>query len=290
MSIRSSKKKKEGKKKPIWRVLNFFASFLLILTLGATSQILYEYNRYKSFYVSGDSMYPFFNKDATRTNLSSGLKEDYSSHDGDWGNYNDPRYKYTCDYGLLDEKDDFKEKIQRFDVVMAYFDSDYDVENGKFFDDDSHAAKIKRVYAFPFESLYFDSEGNFFLKKAGENDYKEVRQLDILYDDNHLKETTIGAKYATENNPLTLKEGEYFLIGDNRREGKSNDSRYEGPIGKMHSSDSRYPFGKDLIKGKIIAITGSATIEVKYDNDGKLITSSNVNLGTILFPWRYKEL
>ena len=277
-----------SKRKIVWRIVNAFALALLVLTFSISGQIIYEYKRYRPFYVSGDSMYPFFNKDATRTNVETGVTE--TSHDGDWGDYDNPAYSYVCDYGLLDDKDGFKERLSRFDVVMAYFDDDYSLSEGGLISGYAHAPKIKRLYGFPGESLYFDDTGSLFLKEKDETEYRYLPQMQCVVDDGHLLETTIGARYATKDNPVVLGEDEYFLVGDNRRVGKSNDCREKGPIGRKHNENSHYPSGSFFIRGRVVALTGKASIEVKYDEKGNKEIKDRLIYSSLLFPWAIQEL
>lgn len=277
-------KSKPNKRKIFRKTINAVALSLLTLTLSASAQIVYEYNRYRPFFVSGDSMYPFFNKDATRKNLSTG--EETKNEDGSWGDYDEANYSYVCDYGLLDEKDGFIDGLERFDIVMAYFDDDYSLSSGEFIS----SPKIKRLYGLPGESLYFSSIGELYVKEKGMNEYRYIRQNEYIEEDGHLEETTVGAKYATENNPVTLGENEYFLVGDNRRVNRSNDSRFKGPIGRAHNNDERYPSGSSFIKGKIVAITGKASLEVKYNDEGKKVSDSHLIYSSLLFPWAIKEI
>ncbi len=277
-----------SKRKIIWRIVNAFALALLVATFSISGQIIYEYKRYRPFYVSGDSMYPFFNKDATRTNMETGITE--TSHDGDWGDYDNPAYSYVCDYGLLDDKDGFMGRISRFDIVMAYFDDDYSLSDGALINGYAHAPKIKRLYGFPGESLYFDDKGDLFLKEKSATVYRLFPQDPSIVDDGHIQETSIGARFATKENPVILGEDEYFLVGDNRRMGKSNDCREKGPIGRKHNLDSRYPSGSFFIRGRVAAITGKASIEVKYDEDGRKEIKDRLIYSSLSFPWTIKEL
>ena len=283
-------KGKKSYKKIFLRIVDVFLMGLLIATLSTSGQIVYEYNRYRSFFVSGDSMYPFLNFGATRIDKKTGILEDSSLHDGDWGDYDNPAYTYTCDYGLLDDTEGFLQRIHRFDIVVSYFDSDYSLSNGALKDDLSHAAKIKRIYGFPGESLYFDENGAFFLKEKGASDFQEIPQDPCIVQDGHLPETNEGGPYAKKENPVTLKEDEYFVVGDNRRAGKSKDSRSEGPLGHMHYEDSSYPSGSFYIRGKIVAITGMASLEVKYNEEGRKTIEHHLIYSSLRFPWAIKEL
>ena len=281
------KKKQISKRKIVGDIVNGAALLLLIATSSIASQLVYEYNRYSPFFVSGDSMYPFFNASATRTNLSTGEKE--NNIDGSWGDYDEAGYSYTCDYGLLDCKDGFINRLERFDIVMSYFDDDYSLAGGALFDDDSHAAKIKRLYGFPGESLYFTDEGKLYIKEKGENEYRYFAQEQLLEQDGHLAETTFNVKYGSEENPVMLGEDEYFLVGDNRRSGRSNDSRYRGPIGRAHNLNPSYPSGSYFLRGKIIALTGKADLTIKYEN-GKKVAESKLIYSSLLLPWDIKQI
>lgn len=288
-----SEKRMKGKKsykKFILKIADVFLMGLLIVTLSISGQIVYEYNRYRSFFVSGDSMYPFLNYDATRTDKKTGTLEDSNHHDGDWGDYDNPAYSYTCDYGLLDDKDGFLKRIHRFDIVVSYFDSDYSLPDQALKDDLSHTAKIKRIYGFPGESLYFDENGSFFLKENGADDFQEIPQNPAIVQDGHLAETNEGGPYAKKDNPVTLKEDEFFVVGDNRRVGKSKDSRSEGPLGRMHYENPSYPSGSFYIRGRIVAITGMASLEVKYNEEGKKTIEHRLIYSSLRFPWAIKEL
>ncbi len=281
------RKKHAPKRKIIREIVNGIALLLLVLTLSAASQLVYEYNRYRPFFVSGDSMYPFFNSEAIRVNLATGEKESHS--DGNWGDYNEAGYSYICDYGLLDDKDGFIDRLERFDIVMSYFDDDYSLEDGTLYSGDNHAPKIKRLYAFPGESLYFTDEGKLYIKEKGEKEYRYFAQNELIEQDGHLAETSLNAKYGSESNPVTLGDDEYFLVGDNRRSGKSNDSRFRGPIGRSHNLNPSYPSGSYFLRGKIIALTGKINLTIKYVN-GKKVAESKLIYSSLLFPWDIKQI
>lgn len=280
-------KRQTSKNKIVRTIINGVALLLLVATFSAAGQLVYEYNRYKPFFVSGDSMYPFFNSNATRTNLETGEEEKNES--GTWGDYNEAGYSYICDYGLLDDKDGFIDRLERFDIVMSYFDDDYSLEKGALYDDDAHAPKIKRLYAFPGESLYFTDEGELYIKRKGESEYRYFEQNELIERDGHLSETAHNAKYGTESNPVTLGDDEYFLVGDNRRSGRSSDSRFRGPIGRNHNLDSSYPSGSFFLRGKIVAITGKAKLTIKYEN-GKKTAESSLIYSSLYLPWNIIEL
>lgn len=284
------KSKSSRYKRNITKCLDILIAILLVIFFSLGGQLLYQYTRYRSFYVSGDSMYPFLNYEATRTNKNTGIIENKNSHDGDWGNYDNCDYAYTCDYGLLDDKDGFLNRIKRFDIVVTYFDSDYSLDNNDLISDSSHEAKIKRIYAFPGESLYFDDDGSFFLKENDNNEFKKIEQNSVIVNDGHLADTNTNSIYATKENPVFLKEGEYFVVGDNRRPGKSRDSRIEGPIGSKHFINENYPMGSYYIRGKVVAILGKTSLEINIDDNGNKIIQNHLVYSSLYFPWAIKEL
>lgn len=276
---------KKAEKSPLNRFFHkFMQVFWVIFFVGVvsvSSQIIYDYSRYVSFYVSGDSMYPTFNKGATRS--KDGVKEGEESHHGDWGDYDDPDYSYLCDYGLMDNRGDFISSLKRFDIVATYFNDDYDA-SGKLLS--SAELKIKRIYGLPGETVYFSATtGSFFV-----NDEEVSQPSSILNDEGgkYLSYSGSGIKYGKEGEPLTLREGEYYVVGDNRRPGDSFDSRSsEGPLGLYHySKNGVYPLGNEMIKGKAVAIVGLS--KLSYNEEGK--ANHGLVWTSLRAPWDIKYL
>ena len=100
--------------------------------------------------------------------------------------------------------------VERFDVVSVY---------------DQHENKnlIKRVIGLPNETLEYKNGILYINGKKVKEDF-----LDKTY----VKKQTNNGKipYTTDYGPITLKDDEYFLCGDNRR--ISKDSRESGPFEK----------------------------------------------------------
>lgn len=260
------------------RFMQVFWVLFFVGVISVSSQIIYDYSRYVSFYVSGDSMYPTFNKEATRT--KNGVSEDSSSHHGNWGDYDDVDYNYICDYGLMDNRGDFVSSLKRFDIVACYFNDDYS-DSGVLLS--SAEMKVKRLYGLPGETIYFSSTGAFYVN--GE----EVEQPSTIVEDGHLADTATGIGYGKESNPLHLREGEYYVVGDNRRVGDSLDSRSsnEGPLGRLHYDDNGLrPLGNQMIKGKAVAIIGLS--KLSYNEEGK--ASHSLVWTSMRAPWDIKNL
>jgi signal peptidase I len=260
----------------VWGLIfRIFWIALFVLILAVSGQVIYDYTRYRSFFVSGDSMYPTLNKDATSTLHPNQV------NDGTWGNF-DAVGEYVCDYGLSDTSEGFLAKLQRFDIVVAHYDDDVSDSYPSTHDTANmwklgHEAVIKRLIAFPGESLYFDAAGALHLKEVGAVDYAIVDQPATIVNDTDSKGNSViaqtasiaaiskvsaGQFYGSEASPCVLGEGEYFLTGDNRRVGCSTDSRQKGPLGHKHTVDSRYPSGSELIQGLAVAIVAKRKVVI----------------------------
>lgn len=279
----------------IFRIL-WIAVFVVVIAVS--SQIIYDYTRYDNFWVSGDSMYPTLNKDAT-SSLHPG-----EANYGTWGNFSGRAgldVTYVCDYGLSDSKPGFQETLQRFDIVVAHYDSTYNPEHTG--DDDMFRedAVIKRLIGLPGESLYFTPEGELYVKKVGSPDYALVEQPSAIVNDvdehgnrvigntasiTAIKNIGTSVFVGSVANPATMQADEYFVMGDNRRLGASDDSRKYGPLGIRHRSNPSYPLGKDLLGGKAVAVTAKRTVIVK--SNGTIV--NHWLFGSTLLPWQIKYL
>lgn len=274
-AVREEHEKKK-KSKAFWSVLlRVVWLTLFVIVVSASSQIIYDYARYSSFFVNGDSMYPTLNKTATRTNLATGVTEGEEAHNGDWHNYENSSYSYTCDYGLMDCSGDYISRLKRFDIVVTYFDEDWDGDSIR----SSADLKIKRLYAFPGESFYFDSDGQFYLKTIDSDAFELIEQPSTIVEDGYLSNTTLPMSSGkSEEDAITLGEDEYYVIGDNRRSKASQDSREKGPLGQDAG-------GSNLIKGIAVAITGASSL--RYVN-GQL--ESSYLWSRMLLPWDIRFL
>jgi signal peptidase I len=273
---------KKAERSPFSRFFHHFMQVFWVLffvgVISVSSQIIYDYSRYVSFYVSGDSMYPTFNKEATRS--KNGVSETASSHHGDWGDYDDVDYDYICDYGLMDNRGDFVSSLKRFDIVACYFNDDYSSLGTL---NEGAEMKVKRLYGFPGETIYFSSSGDFYV------DGEKAEQPSIIVNDGHLSDTATGIGYGKQTSPLHLREGEYYVVGDNRRVGDSLDSRSssEGPLGRLHYDENGLlPLGNEMIKGKAVAIIGLS--KLSYNEKG--VASHSLVWTSMRAPWDIKYL
>ena len=96
----------------------------------------------------------------------------------------------------------------RGDVVV------FDVKSDKY---------IKRVIAVGGDEIYFDEFNFVYIKRSGETEFTKLIE-DYVYAFSYMPDY----KGPTENNPLKIEDGSYYVLGDNR--GNSEDSRMLGVI------------------------------------------------------------
>ncbi len=217
-----------SKRKTLWkRILVIAGSLLIVSVLCLTSFLIFNKYYYTPFWVNGQSMYPTFNRDAK--DASGNLLGEYGGS---------ARVDcYDIDYGFMDEHQSAIDSIKRFDIVVCKYpnsDSSY---------------KIKRIIATPNETFYInntDSKGSLYVLNS--SDTFEIITQPI--DEAMIKKGSYPNDYAS---PTTLKEDEYFVLGDNRA--NSYDSRNVGPI------------KKEYIVGVVRGLSGRAKIGME---DGEL--------------------
>jgi signal peptidase I len=268
-------KKTPRAKKIIGIVFRTLLILLFVFVLALSGSVIYVHVRYRIFFVDGDSMYPTLNRNSTRP--------EGGTNDGTWGNFSSG---YTCDYGIMDSQSGFVDSLKRFDIVVTYFDSDYDVDSASY----ANSLKIKRLIGLPGEELYFDLEGGLHVKEKGASDYVLVSQPSTINHPELTADSLSGIVYGSESSPCVLSDYEYFVCGDNRLHGASDDSRFEGPIGRLYSSSSTRPAGQELIQGRTVAILASCTINISTDSTGKKTVSSSLNWFSFKMPWDIQYL
>ena len=241
-------------KGPVNKALKVLLAILIIVLLSGGSQILYWRYAYGTFLVNGSSMYPTLNHEAEMW-VDGGLSpippEDIGAFDGGEGT------EYAADFGLMDDSEDFRDSLVRFSVVITYFDDDF--QDGALLP--GAAPKIKRIVGLPGETIEIDEAGSLFV------DGVEVAQDFVPewgedYFQEHLHETGPVAPYE-------LSEDEYFLLGDNRAKGASDDSRIEGAV----SSSS--------LVGRAVAVIGKCVYRA-YDG--------STSFQSYRWPWEVMPL
>ncbi len=279
------------RKKSPWKVaktvLKVVGLLVFLVALSISAQIIYTYQVYEPFYVSGESMWPTLNY-GSRYFDGEGSSEVIDPSSGD---YSQPG-TYLCDYGLMDAKPGFLNKIERFDIVIAYSSVPEYGSGGELLNNPSEV--IKRVIGLPGDTFYFETKdqdrlGTLYVKEEGAKEFAEVVQP--FYDSslhpewseedianvNYAKST--GTVYRSNSRELfpylgsetyTLGEDEYFLCGDNRAH--SGDSR------------SRGPFKASQLVGRAVAIVGKAAYTVKANED------PSYSVSELFMPWDYEWL
>lgn len=208
----------------------------LVLAFAVSGLLIFQKTYYTPFWVHGQSMYPTLNSNAKYLDDDTLIGERLTSNNASLKD---------VDYGFMATDKSSLNNIKRFDIVIVKY---YEYQQSQ---------NIKRIIAMPGETFFItssddNSNGQLFVYNDDINNYKLVEQpIDSYY--------LINGNYPVKySNPTTLKDDEYFLMGDNRIASNSYDSRSVGPI------------KKDLILGIARGLHGYATVE--YENDNYQIT------------------
>lgn len=232
------------------KILDFFRSnyfqkifypciyFLMAIGVVITGCFVFSRSYYTNVYVSGNSMSPTL------------LGGDSLSHN-------------RCHYGISDNHRNTLKTLKRYDVVVTYYPKSW----GSTADE---AYKIKRVWGFPGETLKMSFKDNvytFEVSKGDEIIYSinaEVSTKEFNIVDNKVNYTVAAfsiptktfytrvklesGDYQRTNFDISLKENEYFLMGDNWT--SSSDS--------YNHKDNVNRITFDDLQGKMVCIQGTA--------------------------------
>jgi len=204
---------------------------LIISALALTGSFLFLKNYYSMCYVDGQSMYPTFNKDHS---------------------------KGIYDLGLFDKHSYALDSLKRFDIVTTYYADDY-YSPGKL---SPHcSSKIKRLLAFPNESIKI--EGHFeyimekdeqkrilvyetYLKKEGETEYT---LLNLPFDN----------KISYENQESSIVLNKEIVLGPTQYAVKGDNWGYKGNWNSKDSFTGAGPVERSYLIGKYIALIGTCS-------------------------------
>ena len=263
------------KRNPFVIVFNVFLVAVIACGLALSVFLLVLRVTYSgTCYINGTSMYPTLNAEGrSYSDENSNGKYFYEqggklvflpSHDGD-----------LVDYGYVDGKEGALNSLKRFDIVVTYYQNDYDPSTGKVIG----APKVKRIIGLPGETLTLVPDYSPMGKLTINDEVVEQPGNSFEHYNAPLQEAGLNISYPASNDlsnhapwqylPITLGEDEYYVCGDNRFGDWSADSRSRGPVRK-----------KD-IQAVVKTMIGLCRIG---DDDCKLDWS------TLKMPWDWKSL
>lgn len=219
-------------KKILW--IFFVIIFVILILCGGV--LIFHNTYFKTFFVNGQSMYPTLNQNAK--DEKGNILSPTSGNSG---------LGYTVDFGIMDQSKYRLSKLQRGDIVITYYKSDYNSEGLL---NPNVSTKIKRIVGLPGEKIALDGNGDLL-----------VNGVLTMLKGNHVYTSTPegNRKYPTGQDYIELGVGEYFVLGDNRD--NSQDSRKSGVV------------LFDYIIGVAVAVEGTCKIGEKIGKDGHKITT-----------------
>ena len=208
------------KNKKLKATLSITGYFLLVLALCFVGGLVFHSYYYELVYVSGTSMSPTLNGQA------------------------DEQAGSVVDFGIVDRHKVALDHLKRFDIVSTYYpyNSSYTYD----YTPDgvlkaSAKMKIKRIVALPGET--FQIKDGLLSVKEGDEFVNKPYTFKVKLSEAHLHD-----KDTAE--PITLKDNEYWVLGDNRD--SSNDS-----------SAMKQAIYKDNLVGVLVAIEGKAQLKLQ---------------------------
>lgn len=237
--------KKKREKRHWWNVAVEVLIFCVIGCIVAVSaNLLYLKCAFGyAFFVDGTSMYPTLNADALK------LENDGSYSKVNWASGSQKEGDYV-DYGWAKMGEKGIAELARFDIVITYYSKDMEQqENGAFAAKSTASLKVKRLIAFPGETVQItpdldkdqpyigegeDRKANLttpwgtltITSTTGEvSTYPSFYTFDDYPDVNGRKYRDVITADKQTFGPAKMAENEYFVLGDNRASTFSEDCR-----------------------------------------------------------------
>ncbi len=261
----------QKKKKAPWWLIVIDVTLVIVFcfAIAVSVNVIYLTTAFgDAFFVDGMSMYPTLNKDG------------FANVDGHyspltWAS-STQREGDLVDYGWAKMNDDGKNSLTRFDIVMTYFPGDGTIQDGKFVPSSpSVSLKIKRIIGMPGETVTIEDDGTAWGKTTivnSEGTYV-VKNLADWSDYPDLNGDRYSS-YSLQTGTWTVPDGQFFVMGDNRRGGFSSDSRRVGSL------------SKEYIQGKAYVITALRKLEKQGDGSMK----PAFQIDRLRMPWNYLHL
>ena len=213
----------------ISKLIWVFIYILLLVSLCVSGIVLFQKTNYILTYVDGPSMYPTLN------------------------NYKNSLYH---DCGLVDESETMKKYMERFDIVITYYQTDY--TNGKL---NRYAdKKVKRLIGLPNEKVHIytmdeviDDKGTVgkvrhleIAKRISEEEFGEYVDIPLPFDVYNI--SYLGSDVVHSDCEYELGDDEYFVVGDNWKQSRDSSDPVIGAV------------TKEMITGVLIKTIGYCTV------------------------------
>jgi len=209
------------KNKKFYNIARAVGSFVLLVGVCVSAALFFHTYYYDLIYVQGPSMYPTLNGDVEEAEGT-------------------PKEGAVVDFGIVDPHESAKKHIKRFNIISTYYPDSTDYDLGTNTLRANAKKKIKRVIALPGETFEI-KEDKVYILKDGVSTLVPYN-FKIVESDAHVKDTDA---------PITLKENEYWVLGDNRPQSRD-------------CASINTPITYENICGVLVAIEGKGTLH--YDS------------------------
>lgn len=277
----------EPAKKKRFRVSNIILNIVAVISVSfaaflVTNTIVLKTTYNLPYFVNGMSMFPTLN-----ANCKSSTGKMLTFHDGV---EHVPGYEAEFGYGKTGDQGNWRNDLHRYDIVVTYYPDDCVKKADGSYQRDSQGnlvfienkrSKIKRIIGMPGETIRLegcseDDPNGMYNRIWGKTTITHVdgtsEVLKPVYTPDDYPSYD-GAPYAYPTyvcayQEVTLKENEYYVMGDNR--GYSSDSRTKGPV------------TTEMITGKAYLVMGKDVV--------RNLDDASLPVWHVLVPWNYRRI
>ncbi len=275
-----------AKKKVRWYSIVFegVAILTIVAVLAVSANAIYISASFNMpFFVNGVSMYPTLNGDGTKADGSPLTWNSGSNVAGE-----------VIDYGYAKsgDKGNWRADLKRYDIVVAYYPTDYvrDSSGNYVLDENGNKqllaradAKIKRLIGMPGETIklsYIDVDNRVWGKTTLFPGTDKEQVLEPLYteaDFPPIGKTTYNYQHLRDKGEYTwtLSDNQYVVLGDNRA--FSSD---------CFNGASSFALDADMIVGKAYLVIGKR--KLVQGSNGRVQPENDWSY--VFTPWNYRRI